>query len=141
MTPPTPIQNYTTHIGHSVQAQIHRVPQLPTHSTIPQHRIHVLRIGRNRRKLEVLDILAQSERLSRKSELLLDILEGGNEGSLCGATREIPGVEASEVLEGAEELVSANWENVSERVGRVELEGRDLWSLHSEGSGILLDGR
>ena len=98
----------STYVCHSIKAQIHPIPQLPPYRQILQHRIHALRIARNSRRLEVLHILANSEHLSRKAELPLDGLEGGDDASWVVGAVEIPGVEAGEILEGAEEFVTTN---------------------------------
>lgn len=56
----------------------------------------------------MLDVLAEAHGLARKSELLLDCLEGLDGcGRRIGAVQ-VPRVEAREVLDGAEELVAAD---------------------------------
>lgn len=58
----------------------------------------------------MLDVLAEAQALAREPEVLLDGVEG-RDGALRGVGAvEVPGVEAGEVLERAEELVAADWE-------------------------------
>ena len=56
----------------------------------------------------MLDILADAQAFAREAEVFLDGFEGGNEASGGVGAEEVPGVEAGEVLEGAEELVAAD---------------------------------
>lgn len=58
--------------------------------------------------LEVLDVLADAEDLARQAELLLGDVPGGDLGLGGIGAQEVPGVEAGEVLDGAEELVAAD---------------------------------
>lgn len=54
------------------------------------------------------DILAETQRFAGESELLFDGFEGSDEAGWSVGSEEIPGVEAREVLEGTEELVTAD---------------------------------
>lgn len=55
----------------------------------------------------MLDILADAQRFAHQAELLLDGVEGEDVAGGAVGAEEVPGVEAGEVLEGAEEFVSA----------------------------------
>ena len=56
----------------------------------------------------MLDVLADAHELSRKPELLLDGFEG-RDGRWQGVgPEEVPGIEAGEVLDCAEDLVAAD---------------------------------
>lgn len=100
---------YATHVCDCIQAQIHAIPQLPPHSTVLQHRIHTLAIGRNSSSLEVLDILSNPQGFSCEAEVLFDSFVGCDQPGGVVCSEEIPRVEAGEVLEGAEELVASNY--------------------------------
>lgn len=56
----------------------------------------------------MLDVLPDAHYFAGEAELLLDSFEGGDFrwGAICAV--EVPGVEAGEVLDGAEELVAAD---------------------------------
>lgn len=56
----------------------------------------------------MLDILTEAESFSGESELLFDGFEGSDEARWIVCSEEIPGVEAGEVLESTEELISPN---------------------------------
>lgn len=60
----------------------------------------------------MLDILANSQRFAREPELLLDGFEGCDKSGWIVGAEEVPGVEAGEVLESAEQLVTADCEGV-----------------------------
>ena len=75
----------------------------------------------------MLHILAQTQSFPREAELLLDgFVRRDEPGGIVGA-EEIPGVEAGEVLKGAEEFVAADCgeKSVSNGVQR-SYEKRDL---------------
>lgn len=105
-----PLANeHATHVCNCVQAQIHGISQLPPHSTVLQHRIHTLAIGRNSSSLKVLDILSNPQGFSCEAEVLFDSFVGCDQPGGVVCSEEIPRVEAREVLEGAEELVTTNY--------------------------------
>lgn len=56
----------------------------------------------------MLDVLADAEELAHEAELLLGLGPGGDGGGDGVGAEEVPGVEAGEVLDGAEELVAAD---------------------------------
>lgn len=56
----------------------------------------------------MLDELADTHDLSRCSELLLDGVEGFDGGLGTVGAEEVPGVEAGEVLQGTQDLVTTN---------------------------------
>jgi hypothetical protein len=62
-----------------------------------------------RRRLEVLDKLSEPHHFSHEGEVLLDrLIRGDGRRGIVGSVQ-VPGVEAREVLERAEELVAADW--------------------------------
>jgi hypothetical protein len=99
---------YTYH-GRIIQQHICCIPQLTANRRISQHRIHPLCIAGHGRSLEVLDELADAHQLAREAELLLGRLEGRDAGLGMVCAVEVPGEEAREVLEGAEDFVAADW--------------------------------
>jgi hypothetical protein len=88
-----------TYHSQIISNHISRVPQLPSNSTIPKHRIHTLGIARLRRSLEVLYKLAHSQHFPHESELFLQDIEGCDGGGWIVGSVEVPGVEAGEVLD------------------------------------------
>ena len=71
----------------------------------------------------MLDILPDPHQFASEEELLFDGVEGHDGGGGGVGAEEIPGVEAGEVLEGAEDFVATNWRGELDGVGGVE--GRD----------------
>ena len=57
----------------------------------------------------MLDVLAKAQAFAREAELLLDGVKGRDEPLGLVRAVEVPGVEAGEVLECAEEFVAADW--------------------------------
>jgi len=57
----------------------------------------------------MLDVLADTQAFACEAELLLDGFEGRDQALGVVGAVEVPGVEAGEVLQGAEELVAADW--------------------------------
>lgn len=78
----------------------------------------------------MLDVLADTQAFACEAELLLDGFEGRDQALGVVGAVEVPGVEAGEVLQGAEEFVAADcegegwvngcgrWEEMESRVGR-----------------------
>ncbi len=56
----------------------------------------------------MLDVLADAHELARQAELLLEGLEGRDAAGRRVGAVQVPGVEAREVLDGAQELVAAD---------------------------------
>lgn len=56
----------------------------------------------------MLHVLADAHKLARETELLLDGLEGRNGARERICSEQVPGVEAGEVLDCAQELVAAD---------------------------------
>ncbi len=77
------------YICHSVEAQVQCVRQLAPHGTVAQHRVHTRRVGRCRRRFEVLDVLADAQQLAAQPKLLLDGLIGRRGGRRLGRLHRI----------------------------------------------------
>jgi hypothetical protein len=90
------------------------ISQLPSHSGKSQHGIHRLRIAGDGRSAEVLDKLAHAHQLARRAERLLGcFIRGDGRGGAVRAVQ-VPGEEAGEVLERAEDFVASDWRGVSD---------------------------
>jgi hypothetical protein len=60
----------------------------------------------------VLDEFAHAQQLARGAELLLGRFEGGDGGLGAVGAVQVPGEEAREVLQRAQDLVAADWGEV-----------------------------
>jgi len=97
-----------TYISNRIQAQIYPIGQLSSNSTIPHQGIQRLLICRFSSGAEMLHILANTHQFPRQPELLLDrFIDLDLRRWMVGAV-EVPCVEAGEVLERPEELVTAD---------------------------------
>lgn len=99
------MQTYHTSI---IKQHVESISKLPSHRRDPQDGVHGLCIAGDGRGPEVLDKLADAHQLARCAKRLLCRIER-RDGALrpVGAV-EVPGKEAREVLEGAEDLVAAD---------------------------------
>ena len=94
--------------GQVVDGQVAGVPQLTTDGEVVDDGVGgSLVVKGDRGGLEVLDKLCQTENLSRSAELLLDGFEDVDRGLGVVGARQVPGVEAREVLDGSEDFVTA----------------------------------
>jgi len=98
-----------THRSKVIQNQIPSITQLSPNSCVSKHRIQATVIARLGGRLEVFEPFGQTQQLSRCAKSLLDVLVGLNVQCRVVSPEEVPGVEAGEVLEGAEDLVAALW--------------------------------
>lgn len=96
--------------GDSVVRHVAGVTKLAAHGKTAQDRVDGgLVVKGNGSGLEVFNELADTEDLSRQTELLLDGFEGCDRGLGAVGTEQVPGVEAGEVLEGSQQLVATNY--------------------------------
>lgn len=96
--------------GGHVEGQVAGIAQLAADGGVLEDGVHCagLGVGGGGGGLEVLDVLADAHQLAGEAELLLD---GGPRGDLGGGAIgpvEVPGVEASKVLQDAEDLVTTD---------------------------------
>jgi hypothetical protein len=82
-------ESYTYH-SSIIKNHIPRISQLSPNRRKPKHRIHALRIARDRRRLEVLHKLAHAHQLARQPELLLGRLEGRDGGLRVVGAVQVP---------------------------------------------------
>lgn len=96
--------------AHCVESQVTSISELATNSQIAQNRVDgALVIGRKSSSLEVFDELSDPQDFSCCSELFLDCVVWGDRGFGLVCAVQIPGIEAGEVLQGTEELVTADY--------------------------------
>ena len=140
-----------THVGAHVQRQVGRVAQLAPHGAVLEHGVELLGVGRHGRGLGVLDVLAQPQRAPHQAELPLDGAPRRDARARRVGAQQVPGVEAREVLDRAQELVATDCERG--RGGLVSV-GSDAggwgggkrreryrWSRRSGGSGPRRDDK
>ena len=98
-----------THHASIVTEHVERISQLSSYGCEPQYGIHALGIAGYSRGAEVLDELAHAHQLARRAECLLGrFIRGyGRRGSVRAV--QVPGEEAGEVLESAEDFVPSDW--------------------------------
>lgn len=97
-----------THSCNIVQRQVSSISQLSTNSGISEDWVHSLGIHGYRSSLEVLHKLAKSHDLTSQAKVLLHRLKWSDGRGRVVRSVEIPCVESGEVLEGSEELVTAD---------------------------------
>lgn len=90
-----------------VEAQVARVPELPSHGHVLEDGVHGLGVAGDRGGLEVLDVFAEAHELADEAELLLQSGPGRDGGGHGVGAQQVPRVEAGEVLDDAEELIAA----------------------------------
>ena len=91
-----------------IERQISGVANLPANGGVPHNGVHNFGVGGDGGCADVLNVLAEAHDFTYEAELLLDGIPGGDLGVGAVGAEEVPGVEAGEVLEGAEELVAAD---------------------------------
>lgn len=97
-----------------VACQVPGVSQLTPDSQVSQEGVDGgLVVCGNRGGLEVLDELADTHHLTRRAELLLDGVEGGDGRLRPVRAQQVPGVEAREVLQRTQKLVPTNCYSIS----------------------------
>lgn len=91
-----------------IKGEVPCIANLSADSGVAQKGLDGLCVGGLGGGLEVLDVLADAHDLAGEAELLLDGVPGGHlrGGAVCA--EEVPGVEAGEVLDRAEDLVAAD---------------------------------
>lgn len=95
--------------GHHIQRQVSGVAELATDGEVAQDGVDGgLVVEGDGGGLEVLGELADAQDLAGRAELLLDCVVGVDGGLGFVGAVEVPGVEAGEVLDCAEELVAAD---------------------------------
>ena len=94
--------------GGGVEGEVAGVAELAADGGVAEDGVHGLGVGGGGGGLEVLNILADAEELAGEAELGLEGGEGGGGAAGRVGAEEVPGVEAGEVLDRAEELVAAN---------------------------------
>jgi hypothetical protein len=104
-----PSRRNSTHHTNIIQQHIRRIPKLPTHCRRPQHGIHTLRIARDCRGAEVLHEFPDAHPFARRAQLLFRGFERRDAGLRAVRAVEVPGEEAREVLERAQEFVASDW--------------------------------
>lgn len=96
-------------IGDGVQTEVDGVAELAPDGRVLQHGIEGFRVGGQRSRAEVLDVLADAEQLAREAEVGFYRQEGRDcQWGGVGA-EQVEGEEAREVLQRAEELVAADF--------------------------------
>lgn len=92
-----------------VESQVSGVTQLATDSQVAQHWVNGgLVVRGNRSGLEVLSELADTHDFTCRAELLFDSIEGFDGGLRPVGAEKVPGIEAGEILQGTEKLVTTN---------------------------------
>ncbi|KAH6610662.1 hypothetical protein Trco_000682 [Trichoderma cornu-damae] len=94
--------------GQGVEGQIAGIANLPAHGGVAEEGLEGLCVGGLGGGLEVLHVLADAEDLAGEAELLLDGVPGRHLRGRAVGAEEVPGVEAGEVLQRAEDLVAAD---------------------------------
>ena len=98
-----------THHTSIVAEHVECISQLSSYGCEPQHGVHGLGIAGYSRGAEVLDELAHAHQLARRAEGLLGrFIRGDGRSGSVGAVQ-VPGEEAGEVLESAEDFVPSDW--------------------------------
>merc|ERR1712000_350639 len=92
----------------SIQRQVSSISQLSSNSAVLDNGIQALGICRDSCRFEVLDVLAHTHQLACQPKLLLDGIERSDLPGRTVRAVKIPGVEAREVLDCSEELVTAH---------------------------------
>lgn len=97
-------------IGNSqgIKGEIASISELTTDGGVAEERVHALGVSDSGSGLEMLDILAETQDLAGKTELLLDGVPRRHLGGRAICAQEIPGVETGEILKRAEELIAAD---------------------------------
>lgn len=96
--------------GDGVEGQVAGVAELATDGQVAQDGVDgALVLQGDGGSLEVLDELADAHDLARGAELLLDGIVGVDGGLRAVGAVQVPGVEAGEVLQGTEKLVTTDW--------------------------------
>lgn len=96
--------------GDGVEGEVARVAELATDGQVAENRVDgALVVEGQRGGLQVLEELADTQDLAGGAELLLDGVVGVDGGLRLVGAVQVPGVEAGEVLDGAQKLVAADW--------------------------------
>lgn len=124
--------------GQHVEGQVSRVSDLAADGGVAQEGLERLCVGGLGGGLYVLEVLANAHDLAGEAELLLDGVPGGHLGRGAVGAQQVPGVEAGEVLERAEDLVAADGggdeaEVVSHRGVVDEGVGDHFWRCYCRG--------
>lgn len=91
-----------------IKGEIPSIAHLSTDGGVAQKGLDGFGVGGLCGGLEVLDVFADAHDLAGETELLLDGVPGGHLGGGAVCAEEVPGVEAGEVLDRAEDLVAAD---------------------------------
>jgi hypothetical protein len=103
----------TDHVdnGDGVESQVTSITELAADGEVPKHRIDgTLVVSGKRSSLEMLYEFSNSEDLSCCAELLLNGIVGIDGGLGAVGAVKIPGVEAGEVLQSTQDLVTTDCE-------------------------------
>ena len=93
----------------AVQGQVAGVSELATDGQVAKDGVDgALVVQRDGGRLEMLDELADTQDLARRAELLLHGIVGVDGGLRSVGAVQVPGVETRKVLQGAEDLVTAD---------------------------------